>query len=168
MTITKSTLNNFISHIRNREFMSGIQREHHRIKMTGEVFTPTSRVEKELDKLEYYQPDIFKDPKYTFLDDHAGDGQWLGEVLIRKLSNGIDLSSALEKIYGVEFEGDNCELLKQRLLCNSKDPKHLEIINKNIVCADALRYHYRFDGSYPYDEELKEKQFNERFDSFFQ
>jgi hypothetical protein len=27
------------------------------------------------------------------------------------------------------------------------------IVEKNIVCADALRYHYRFDDSHPYDDE---------------
>jgi hypothetical protein len=30
-----------------------------------------------------------------------------------------------------------------------------------------LRYHYRFDGSHPYDDEVKSKEFNNRFDGLF-
>jgi hypothetical protein len=38
------------------------------------------------------------------------------------------------------------------------------IVEQNIVCADGLRYHYRFDGSYPYDDEQKEIIFESLFD----
>jgi len=52
---------------------------------------------------------------------------------------------------------DNVDLCRERLLCGRSDLKH--IVERNIVCADALRYHYRFDGSHPYDDEAKEMQF---------
>jgi hypothetical protein len=35
------------------------------------------------------------------------------------------------------------------------------------VCADALRYHYRFDGSHPYDDEVKAQEKQAHFASLF-
>jgi hypothetical protein len=54
---------------------------------------------------------------------------------------------------------DNVELCRERLLCGREDLRH--IVEQNIVCADALRYHYRFDGTDPYmtDEELTRNEF---------
>jgi type I restriction-modification system DNA methylase subunit len=151
-----------IDHIRNRSYMSGIERDKVRVKATGEVFTPTSLVQEILDKLD---PALFSDPTKTFLDPSCGDGQFLGEVLIRKLENGIDFETALGSIYGVDLMQDNVELCRERLLCGREDLRH--IVKQNIVCADGLRYHYRFDNSEPYDDEEKEKQFQERFGSLF-
>ena len=132
-------------HIRNRPYMSGIDRDKLRIKATGEVFTPTELVQEILDKM---PKTLFKDPNKTYLDNFCGDGQFLGEVLIRKVENGIDFEQALSTIYGVDLMQDNVDLCRERLLCRQE---HLRpIVEKNIVCADALRYHYRFDGSDPY------------------
>lgn len=165
-TLTNITINEIINHIRGREYMSGVERDRLRIKQTGEVFTPTSRVQKEFDKLERYQVDIFTNPKYTFLDDHAGDGQFLGEVLIRKVQGGIDFETALSTIYGVEYELDNILLCRDRLLCKQE---HLRpILERNVVQADSGRYHYRFDGSFPYDDELKQRKQQELFDTLFE
>lgn len=122
--------------------MSGVERDSLRVKETGEVFTPTVRVQAELDKLEIVDPTIFTDPSKTFLDNSCGDGQFLGEVLIRKVQNGIDFDTALGTIYGVEFMQDNVELCRRRLLCGQDSLRH--IIEKNIVCADAVTYNYLF------------------------
>ena len=155
-------LKNVIDHIRNRSYMSGIDREHARVKATGEVFTPTPLVQEMLDKL----PSVyFNDSTKTILDPSCGDGQFLSEVLIRKLENGIDFETALCTIYGVDLMEDNVELCRERLLCGREDLRH--IVERNIICADGLRYHYRFDDSYPYDDEAKEQEFEERFDTLF-
>lgn len=142
--------------------MSGIEREQARVKATGEVFTPTSLVQEILDKL---PNSYFTDKTKTVLDPSCGDGQFLGEVLIRKMENGIDFETALSTIYGVDLMEDNVELCRERLLCGRHDLRH--IVEKNIVCADGLRYHYRFDDSYPYDDEVLELEFEERYDTFF-
>ena len=125
--------------------MSGIDRNNLRVKATAEVFTTTVLVQKCLDDL----PDqtVFSDQTKTFLDNSCGDGQFLSEVLIRKLENGIDFETALSTIYGVDMMQDNVELCRERLLCGRDDLKH--IVEQNIVCADALTYHYRFDGTAP-------------------
>lgn len=128
--------------------MSGIDREKARVKATGEVFTPTALVQEILDTL---PQDVFTDPDKTFLDPSCGDGQFLGEVLIRKVESGIDFETALGSIYGVELMEDNAMLCRERLLCGRTDLQH--IVDNNIICADGLRYHYRFDGSHPYDDE---------------
>jgi len=156
-------LNNAIDHIRNLSYMSGIEREKVRVKATGEVFTPTPLVQEILDQLPQEQ---FSDPAKTFLDPSCGDGQFLGEVLIRKVENGIDFETALSTIYGVDLMEDNVELCRERLLCGREDLRH--IVEQNVVCADGLRYHYRFDSSYPYDDEALEIEFEERWQSLFE
>ena len=132
------------NHCRGRSYMSGIDRDNLRVKANGEVFTPISRVQKALDT---FDKSMFIQPDKTFLDNSCGDGQFLSEVLIRKLENGIDFETALSTIYGVDLMPDNVELCRERLLCGRDDLKH--IVEQNIVCADALTYHYRFDGTAP-------------------
>jgi adenine-specific DNA methylase len=128
--------------------MSGVEREQSRVKDTGEIFTPTKLVQDILNTLDQ---SVFTDPTKTFLEPSCGDGQFLGEVLIRKIENGSTFEQALSTVYGVDLMEDNVELCKERLLCGREDLRH--IVEKNIVCADALRYHYRFDDSHPYDDE---------------
>jgi len=139
--------------------MSGLDREKARVKATGEVFTPTPLVQEVLDQL---PQDQFTDTTKTFLDPSCGDGQFLGEVLIRKMENGSTFEQALSTVYGVDLMEDNVELCRERLLCGREDLRH--IVEQNIVCADGLRYHYRFDGSYPYDDEQSEIIFESLFE----
>lgn len=156
-------LSEVIDHIRNRDYMSGLERDHLRIKATSEVFTPTDLVQKLLDELPL---ELFTDPSKTFLDPSCGDGQFLGEVLIRKMENGIGFETALGSIYGVDLMEDNVNLCRERLLCGCEKYRH--IVEQNIVCADGLRYHYRFDRSHPYDDEIKEQEFRQRLNSFIE
>jgi type I restriction-modification system DNA methylase subunit len=150
-------------HLFDRGYMSGIEREKARVKATGEVFTPTLLVEEILDKMDQQ---LFTDPTKTFLDPSCGDGQFLASVLYRKLLNDIDFETALSTIYGVDLMQDNVELCRERLLCGREDLRH--IVEQNIVCADALRYHYRFDGSHPYDDEAKEQEHQQHLESLFE
>jgi hypothetical protein len=156
-------LNDVIDHIRNRTYMGGVERNKLRVKATGEVFTPTPLVQEILRKLPLEQ---FTDPAKTFLDPSCGDGQFLGEVIIRKMENGSTFEQALSTTYGVDIMQDNVDLCCERLLCGQGQFRH--IVEQNIVCANALRYHYRFDGSHPYDDEAKEQEFEDRFESFFE
>lgn len=119
--------------------MSGIEREQSRVKATGEVFTPTEFVHEVLDHLPL---DTFTDKSKTFLDPSCGDGQFLGEVLIRKIENGSTFKQALSTIYGVDLMQDNVELCRERLLCGQHHLRY--IVEKNIVCADGLTYDYLF------------------------
>ena len=139
MTTLNPTVSNVIEHARNRTYMSGIERDKVRVKATGEVFTPTDLVRQVLESLPL---EVFTDPTKTFLDNSCGDGQFLSEVLICKLENGIDFETALSTIYGVDLMPDNVKLCQDRLLCGQEHLRH--IVEKNIVCADALTYNYCF------------------------
>lgn len=135
-------LNEVIKHIRERDYMSGVDRSAQRVKATGEVFTPTPLVQELLDKL---PNEVFTDPGKTFLDNSCGDGQFLGEVLIRKMENGSTFEQALSTVYGVDLMQDNVNECRRRLLCGREDLAH--IVQTNIVCHDALTYDYSFNGT---------------------
>lgn len=131
-----------IKHIRDRDYMSGVERSQQRVKATGEVFTPTALVQEMLDQL---PAEVFTDPTKTFLDNSCGDGQFLGEVLIRKMENGSTFEQALSTVYGVDLMQDNVDECRKRLLCGRTDLEH--IVRTNIVCHDALTYDYSFNGT---------------------
>ena len=152
-------MDQYRKHLFDREYMSGVEREENRVKATGEVFTPSPLVNEILDKLD---PSIFKDPSKTVLEPSCGDGQFLASVLYRKLQNGADFETALRSLYGLDLMQDNVELCRERLLCGREELRH--IVEQNIVCADGLRYHYRFDGSHPYDDEQSEIIFESLFE----
>lgn len=138
-------MNEYIHHSRNREYMSGVERDKLRIKQTAEVFTPTQLVQEMLDKLEEENPNLFSDPTKTFLDNSCGDGQFLSEVVIRKMErSNCSLEQALSTIYGVEFMEDNVNECRKRLAGPEPTERIWEILNKNIVCHDALTYDYSF------------------------
>jgi len=132
-------LSNYIKHLRDRDYMSGADRDKARVKATGEVFTPTPLVQEVLDQLDQQ---LFVDPTKTFIDPSCGDGQFLSEVLIRKLEAGHDFATALGTIYGVDLMTDNVKLTQDRLLCGHEELR--SIVEKNIVCANALTYNYCF------------------------
>jgi type I restriction-modification system DNA methylase subunit len=129
--------------------MSGITRDSARVKATAEVFTPTKDVQRYLDLL---PPELFSDTNENFLDYACGDGQFLSEALIRKLESldkkeitDGEFEQALSTIYGVDLMIDNVDLCRERLLCGQKHLQH--IVEKNIVCHDALTYDYSFNGT---------------------
>lgn len=135
----------YINHVRNRVYMSGIERDEHRVKVTAEVFTKTELVIEILDKIESAQPNIFSNPTKTFIDNCCGDGQFLSEVVIRKMErSGCSLLQALSTTYGVELMEDNVIECKKRLAGPAPTEEILQILNKNIVNHDALTYDYSF------------------------
>jgi len=143
-------LSDVIQHIRNRDYMSGVERDQARVKSTGEVFTPTPLVQEVLNRMPL---EMFTDPSKTFLDNSCGDGQFLGEVLIRKIENGSTFEQALSTVYGVDLMQDNIIECRRRLLCGRTDLEH--IVRTNIVCHDALTYDYSFNGTDLNQEDLQ-------------
>jgi hypothetical protein len=136
----------YIEYNRNREYMSGVDRDKLRIKQTAEFFTPTQLVQEILDKIEESDPTLFSDFTKIFLDNSCGDGQFLSEIVIRKMKrSGCSLKQALRTIYGVELMEDNVIECRKRLAGPDPTDEILEIVNKNIVCHDALTYDYSFE-----------------------
>jgi len=138
-------LNEYKEHIRNRPYMSGVDRDKLRVKKTAEVFTPQHLVIEMLDKLESENPELFTDPTKTFIDNSCGDGEFLGEIVIRKMErSGCSLEQALKTTYGVDLMVDNIEECKKRLMGPEPTPELRKIVDKNIVCHDGLTFDYEF------------------------
>ncbi len=118
-----------------------------RKKETQEYFTQDRELNEILDH--WTEEEILRNE--TFLDNSCGSGNILNAVLQRKLNAGITIDKALTTLFGVDFEITNVEECRTRLL---QGQEHLRyIVERNIVCADSLKYHYRFDNSPPYDPE---------------
>jgi type I restriction-modification system DNA methylase subunit len=114
-----------------------IKRSKERIDKTGEIFTPIPLVNEILDKMPV---ESFKDPTKTFIDPACGDGNFLVEVLKRKLQENHDPKQAISSIYGIDLMQDNVVECKKRLLSLlPQDTEINSILDKNIVCADTLK-----------------------------
>lgn len=130
-------LDNFIEYERTKE----------RRRLTDEDFTPGDIINNVF--LDEYPDEVWANKEIGFIDNNCGVGNILAEIAKRRLKAGLTLEETLLTLYGVEYESDNHILCINRLLCGREDLRH--IVEQNIVCADALRYHYRFDGTDPYE-----------------
>jgi hypothetical protein len=86
-----------------------------RERQTAEIFTPLSLVNEMLDKLEFYAPENFTDPTKTFIDPACGNGNFLIEILKRKLKHTAP-AQAVSTIYGVDIMIENIIECRIRLL----------------------------------------------------
>lgn len=94
------------------DYMGHITREQHRVKATGEVFTPTELVIEIVQQLDI---DQFA-PGKTVIDPACGDGQFLIVALgIKMYHFGMSREEALKDIYGVDIMRDNVDLCLRRL-----------------------------------------------------
>lgn len=119
-----------------------------RRKITAEDFTPQCLVDEMLSKL----PEEVWESSKTFCDKEAGNGNFLIEVLKRKLSYNHTPLQALSTIYGVELMADNVEEMRDRMLQvllehhpnldDAQKAQAIDILNHNIVCHDALTWDY--------------------------
>lgn len=128
-----------------------------RVKELGEVFTPPELVNEMLDKL---PKDQFTDPSKTFIDPACGNGNFLVEVLKRKLQNGSTPLQALSTTYGVDIMPDNVIECRKRLLQIAYPGKFVakkstKILKRNIALADALKFKMDDIFSDTPSEELK-------------
>ena len=138
-------INEYKKWISSFTFEDIIDRSKKRKGKTQEYFTPTELVNEMLDKMEQSKPDLFTDENKTIIDNAAGDGQFLTQVVITKMErSNCTLEKALSTTYGVELMKDNVELCKKKLAGPKPSKKILEILEKNIVCHDALTYDYSF------------------------
>lgn len=151
----------------NRETISTKQKD--RVQQFGEVFTPENIIKDMLDLLPtkdkgknlILNENTDTEKSYissTFLEPSCGDGNFLVEVLNRKL-NCVSLSSidndvllAVSSIYGVDIQADNVLECRRRLyailldfyntnnivLSIEQDEKLNEILFKNIILGNTI------------------------------
>lgn len=132
-----------------------------RVADHGEVFTAEREVKAMCDLVE----DQCNQISTRFLEPACGDGNFLAEILSRKLSrvtaqyrrSSYDWERnsllALGSLYGVDILSDNCETCRKRLMkiwekaykavckkeCNDDTRRAAQfILSRNIVCGNAL------------------------------
>ena len=112
-----------------------------RTKEQGEVFTPDWLVKEMLDKL---PEELFTDPSKTFIDPACGDGNFLIQVLDRKIKKGSSVIEALSTTYGVDIMQDNVNDCRKRLFLRAVEEGKaslktmVKILRSNIKCGNAL------------------------------
>lgn len=122
-----------------------------RKKHTAEIFTPKELINEILEKLPLNSWEQGK----SFCDPAAGNGNFLVEIYKWKVERyNHSPIKALSTLYAVELMADNVVEMKMRLYNMAKDylgeefDKKKEVIQKilqkNIVCHDALTYNFKF------------------------
>ena len=118
-----------------------------RVQKYGEVFTPELVVKKMCDLCECENSDAFTVLTKTWLEPACGNGNFLVEILRRKLlicETPLDGMVAIGSIYGVDILSDNIQETKERLRAMYADkfgviPQAIDsILERNIVCGNFL------------------------------
>lgn len=120
--------------------MQKIIKSRKRVRDFGEVFTPAWLVR---DMVDLCEPKI-SEPASKILEPACGNGNFLVEVLARKLARCKGDAQRLEavaSVFGVDILPDNIRECHDRLL--NLLPLHLwgkgkEVLARNIVCGDFL------------------------------
>ena len=126
-----------------------IEKRKTRVKKTAEVFTPDFLVKEMVDKL---PKEVWKKDK-TFCDPACGDGNFLIEILSRKIKKGHNPLEALKTIFGADIMSDNIAECRHRLLkeVQKHEPitvDHVKAVMKNIVWVNPKKFP---NGSLDYD-----------------
>lgn len=108
---------------------SGQVKSKDRVNNFGEVFTDDREVNA--------MCDLIPDWSGNVLEPACGNGNFLVEILKRKISMGIDPIQASGEIYGIDIQEDNVREAIERL-CEIV-PEGRELFEKNIVCGDFLK-----------------------------
>ena len=132
--MSKQFVNKYIKFVRGSKYMDGVERDNTRVKESAEIFTPTPIV-KEI--LTWYSPKTFSENQ-EFVDIACGDGQFLVEIVIKKLELGINLEEILKQTYGSDIMMDNVVKCRQRLAGPNPSEYITKILENQIVWANAL------------------------------
>ena len=114
---------------------SEIERSNERIDLTGEVFTPLELCQQMIDEIPEEQ---LKNRESRFIDPAAGNGNFLITLKTKLLNYHTEDHVLNEMLYAVELMEDNHKEMCERLGVSVDHPHY--------VCADALEYHYSFNG----------------------
>ena len=116
--------------------MEQLTKSKERIKEYGEVYTPEWLV-KDMCNMLTEEGNAFTRIDETFLEPSCGSGNFLVEILERKLKlckDHNDGLTALSTIWGIDILPDNYK----RYYSDGID-KAIEILDKNIICGDSIK-----------------------------
>jgi len=129
--------------------VEAITKSKERVKELGEVFTPPKTVSEMLDKLsaKSWAHDC------TVLEPTCGTGNFLVQILQRKIDAGASPIQALSTIYGIDIMQDNVNESRKRMLQIALDNglafddladavKHLK---RNIIVGNTLEMDFELD-----------------------
>jgi len=124
-------------------------------KGTQEFFTPSELVNKMCDKI---PKEIWADPTKTFLEPSAGNGNFVVEIIRRRIVDyKIPWDQTLKTTFSLELMQDNVDEMKERIINLLKDiapnfnkKEAMKILDKNCVCHDFFKWD--FDNWQPIKE----------------
>lgn len=109
-----------------------------RVKDFGEVFTAEREVKAMCDLI---PSSIWENIDSTFLEPACGNGNFLVEILSRKLQRcktEEEVYRAYNSIYGIDILPDNCEEAKERMLSLCPEYADKSKITLHILCGNSL------------------------------
>ena len=110
-----------------------IARSDDRIDLTGEVFTPLECCYEIINEIPL---NILKNPDSTFLDNAAGNGNFIIALRERLKEYHSEEHIVNNMLYAVELMEDNHKEMCDRL--------GVEVDHPHYICHDALTYDYSF------------------------
>ena len=117
----------------NQSVGSDIERSDKRIDLTGEVFTPLECCYEIINEIPL---NILKNPDSTFLDNAAGNGNFIIALRERLKEYHSEEHIVNNMLYAVELMKDNHKEMCDRL--------GVEVDHPHYICHDALTYDYSF------------------------
>lgn len=113
---------------------------------TQEFFTPADLVGRMCGEIPARK---WADPDATFLEPCAGNGNFVVEIIRRRIESGVHYIQALKTCYSVELMEDNVTEQKQRVICMLREmvPDFDEdvarkIMDINMVCSDFFKWDF--------------------------
>tara|TARA_R110000824_G_scaffold296027_2_gene484346 strand:+ start:83 stop:487 length:405 start_codon:yes stop_codon:yes gene_type:complete len=109
-----------------------------RVKELGEVYTPPLLVDEMLNNI---PKQLWKDKTKTFIDPSCGNGNFLVEVVKRKIKTGSSKWQALSTTFGVDIMEDNVLECRERLLetVKAKQKRFRKLVEATIVCGNTMK-----------------------------
>ena len=109
-----------------------------RVRSFGEVFTSEREVKAMCDLI---PENVWKDVGSKFLEPCCGNGNFIVEILRRKLKQcrcAEDVLTAYDSIWGIDIQQDNCAETVRRMLDMCPVGIDKSKIRIHIICGDSL------------------------------
>jgi hypothetical protein len=117
-----------------------------RVSEFGEVFTPENIV---FDMIKLIPDDKWKDPSFIVLEPTCGNGNFVVEVIQKKIDSGLSVYNALNTTFGMDIMDDNiqeciCRVLNRFVFDEVPKNKYLlmtcVVVNNIFTVKDSLEY----------------------------